>query len=289
MKRLHLLSIVALLLAGCASETTPNTTTNTEISNDDPLSSSAGTGTSTLTCPVSTCYYTGYDANNVTDFSILIPSFRNATVNNETDQAIAVLTTEVVTLQENTIEELIQETKDANPNFTADREQRLRQILGGNHQARKIVPTGAGITYFEMTRPGPPTSAFGDDTEKVGIIVNQYTADQISAGLTRYNSGQGDTLTGCINCHASGASGAPPHELGSIMELTDEEALQWIETGNVKGRIASIPHTWTFNDTVEREGIVPYLRSLQTKNLEEFTTLMFEEVMTNGLNGAPPP
>jgi len=295
MKQLLLLSTMVLLIVGCTTETaTTNDLTNADTDNPSSsadgtteLSGSTGNANNTLTCPVSTCYYAGYDGN-ATDFSVLIPSFRNATSDLETDTTVAVLTTESVTLQTDTIDRLIEERRNTDPTFSDQQEERLRRMLGGNHLAYKIVPTGAGITYFEMRQPGPP-SAFGFNTEKVGIIVNQYDSDQITAGLTRYNSGQGDTLAGCISCHASGVSGAPPHQLGRIMELSDEETLQWIETGSVLGRTASIIHTWTFSDAAQREGIVPYLRSLQVKDMEQFTTLIFEEAMTNGLNGNPPP
>ena len=67
------------------------------------------------------------------------------------------------------------------------------------------------------------------------------------------------------------------------MSIPDNSAEQWITTGKLAARVASIQHTWEFADSDEELGTVAYLRTLQTDDLETLTKLEFEN------QAGPPP
>lgn len=237
-------------------------------------------------------FYTGFDGD--TDFSILVPRFRNVTIK---DPSIAKIDEIPVKLPEETIDVVIAAAKSTNPDL---REDRVRKMLGRETTTYRITPLKAGKTTLITSggRGGQAgrKQAGWSKSKSIDLIVNAYTADQVAAGKLRYETdGGGGNLRDCKSCHESGKEGAPPHELGRIMEISDKQALTWIKTGKLDGREAKIPHTWEFSSDEEEEGIVAYLRSKQTHDVETLTKLVVQEMLANGFgpggpgNLPPPP
>ncbi len=229
-------------------------------------------------------YYTGYDGN--TDFSILLPRFRSIVVK---DPSIAKIEAVTVTLSATIIDQLVLEAKAANSAFE---ETRFREKLGKQQTTYRITPLKAGKTVLVTSggrggAPGKSQSGFSKSVD-IDLIVSPYTIQQQTAGKARYDAEGSGTLTSCKSCHETGEENAPPHELGRIMEISDSEALSWVKTGEIGSRSARIPHAWEFSSDEEESGIVPYLRSKQTHDVETLTKLVVEEQLANGGFMGPP-
>lgn len=230
-------------------------------------------------------YFTGLDGVN--DYSLLLPRFREFTIE---DPTIAKVESIKVTLSQATIDELIADAKAENPDFE---DARFIKTLGREQTVYKITPLKAGTTAIKTSggRGGKAgTSQSGwSKSENLNLTVTKYTAEQLEAGKKRYTTdGGGGNLRACKSCHETGAEGAPPHELGRIAEISDAGAKTWITTGKFDGRVAKIQHTWEFSSDEEENGIVAYLRSKQTHDVETLTKLIVEEQMANGgFKGGP--
>jgi len=231
-------------------------------------------------------YYTGFDGT--TDYSLLLPRFRTFSLE---DPSIAKVENVKVTLSQSIIDELIAKAKQDNPDFE---DSRFRQMLGREQTVYKITPLKAGKTAIK-TSGGRGGSAGRDQTgwsksTNINLIVTAYTAQQLEVGKKRYmTDGGGGNLRACKSCHETGAEGAPPHELGRIAEISDNQAMTWITTGKLESRTAKVQHTWEFTTDEEQNGIVAYLRSKQTHDVETLTKLMVEEMLANGGFSGPPP
>lgn len=223
--------------------------------------------------------YTGVAAGK--DFSIILPGFRGYT---SADESIAKVEKVEVTLSEATVKTLIDDMKKKNPD--ADTEC-ITKMFSKPRPSYKVTPLKAGKVELKSARPkGRKSGGFKGNNEKLQLVVTAYTEEQLAAGEKRYSTdGGGGNLIDCKSCHASGKEGAPPHEMGRIMEISDKEALQWVKTGEVGDRKAKITHTWEFSSEEDEKGIVAYLRSLQTKDIETLTKLYFEEAKANGFDG----
>ena len=193
-------------------------------------------------------------------------------------------------LSQTIIDELVAEAKVTNPSFD---DTRFKQALGREQVTYKITPLKPGRTKLITTggrggQPGRQQSGWSKSPE-IDLVVQAYTLDQLAKGMARYTTdGGGGNLRACKSCHESGNEGAPPHELGRIMEISDKDAMTWITTGKLGGRTAKIQHTWEFSTESEQDGIVPYLRSKQTHDVETLTKLYVEEQLANGGFMGPP-
>ncbi|MCX6127766.1 MAG: hypothetical protein NTX25_01720 [Proteobacteria bacterium] len=229
-------------------------------------------------------FYTGFDGK--TDYSLLIPKFREISIQ---DESIAKVESIKITLSSPIIEELVAEAKKANAQFD---EARFRKMLGKEQLTYKITPLKAGKTSLLTSggRGGKPgkSQAGWDKTTKINLIVSAYTADQLATGKKRYTEKGTGTMQACASCHETGEDNAPPHELGRIMEISDTQAVTWLTSGELKDRVARIPHAWEFNSESEEQGVIAYLRSKQTHDLETLTKLYVEEMLTNGGFMGPP-
>lgn len=231
-------------------------------------------------------FHTGFDGS--TDYSLLIPRFRSLKVK---DESIAKVESVEVTLSATVIDELVAKAKAENPDFESTK---FKEMLGRKQTTYKVTPLKAGKTQLITSGgrgggQGKQQSGWGKSTN-ITLVVTEYTSDQLAAGKARYDTdGGGGNLKACKSCHETGEEGAPPHELGRIMEIPDKGALQWIKTGAYGGREASIEHAWEFSSDTEEKGIVPYLRSKQTHDVETLTKLYVEEMLANGGFMGPPP
>lgn len=222
-------------------------------------------------------FYTGFNASE--KFSIYLPSFREMTID---DPSIAKIEPQTITLSTETIEALIAERKEENPDFD---DTRIRERLTRPRTVYKLTPLKAGQTKLRTKSGGG--GGFGGGGEwnagqAVVLVVSNYSSDLLAKGKARYAQEGEDTSRSCASCHASGDSKAPPHELGNIMSVPDVSAAQWISTGKVSGRVAKVPHAWTFASEEEKLGVVAYLRTLQTTDLETLTKLEFENEAPKG-------
>lgn len=224
--------------------------------------------------------YTGIGGGK--DYSIILPGFRSYT---SSDESIAKVEKVTVTLSETAIKDLIKDLKKVKPD--AD-EACIKKMFARERSSYKITPLKAGTVKLKSARPKNRRSGgFKKNNETMTLVITEYTDAQLAAGEKRYTTdGGGGNLVSCKSCHASGEEGAPPHEMGRVMEISDQEALQWIKTGQVGDRKAEkVEHKWQFSSDEDEAGIVPYLRSLQTKDIETLTKLYFEEARVNGFDG----
>jgi hypothetical protein len=236
-------------------------------------------------------FYAGFDGT--TDYSILMPGFREYSIS---DPSVASIQKVSVELSEKTIAELISTAKAANSQFNEEAEARFREMLGREQMAYKVTPLKPGQATLTSTRGGRGgRDAWGGGDAGIALVINNYTTSQYEAGKNRYTTEGSGLLKSCKSCHETGEEDAPPHELGNIKEISDAQSLQWITTGKVNNRVAKITHTWEFNNDEEKQGIVAYLRAKASKDVETFTKLVFEERFQNfefppkGGPGAPPP
>lgn len=230
---------------------------------------SVGTGTATKTAKYDT-RYTGFDGKN--DYSILLTRARSLTV---TDPSVAKVEQIKVKLPEATINSLLEAQKKKNPTFDTDK---YKNFLGREMIAQKITPLKPGRTIIKRG------NGFGrsDDIE---LVVTQFTEAQFEAGKKRYETDGAGTLKACKSCHEKGEEGAPPHELGEINSFSDPDALAWFKTGQAKGRTAKIEHKWGFSSDEEEKGIVAFMRSKQTNDLENLIKLQIEDDIEEGKFG----
>jgi mono/diheme cytochrome c family protein len=221
-------------------------------------------------------YYTGFNGKD--KFSLYLPSFRPMTVS---DPSIAKIEGVSVTLSSTTIDELVADRKNDDPNFD---DAKMREMLAKPRTVYKLTPLKAGKTTLKTTGAGKgPSGSAWKSGQSTVLVVTAYSTDQVEKGKARYTREGDGNKKACASCHETGANGAPPHELGDIMSIPDASAEQWITTGKLADREASIPHTWEFDSQDEELGTVAYLRTLQTDDLETLTKLEFEN------QAGPPP
>jgi hypothetical protein len=219
---------------------------------------------------------------------LLLPSFRSYQVE---DPSIANVEEIKVSLSEDTIDELLVSVTKEMPDFPVDR---FKGFLGRERTVYRVVPLKAGTTALITSappggggRPGGGGGGRGGDVwgssqqEKIGLVVTAYEPGLVAIGEERYTTPGEGSLKACESCHAGGENGAPPHELGRIMEINDDLAYQWITTGKAGGRVAKINHAWEFGSEEQQKGIVPYVRSKQTHDVEALTKLEFEQRLQN--------
>ncbi len=223
-------------------------------------------------------FFTGFDGT--TDYSLLVPRFREMTLE---DPSIAKVESVKVTLSVAIITELLAAAKKDNPSFE---DARFRKSLAREQTVYRITPLKAGKTAIKTTggrggKAGRQQSGW-QKSPNINLTVTAYTAAQLADGKKRYHEDGSGNLKACKACHETGAEGAPPHELGKIMEVSDKGALTWIKTGKLEGRVAKVAHTWEFSTAAEEKGIVAYLRSKQTHDVETLTKLYVEEQLANG-------
>ncbi|WP_141734478.1 hypothetical protein [Oligoflexus tunisiensis] len=252
----------------------------------DKSSGNTGAGSDEL-INAETTYYAGYDGT--TDYSILLPDFRKYAL---ADQSVAKLEEIKVTLSDELLNELVAQSKAKNPNFD---EEKFKKRFRKERTSYKITPLKAGTLYVATSggRGGPPgTGQSGFPVSKnIRIVVKQYSAEDLALGKARYETDAGGTLKSCKSCHESADNNAPPHELGRIMQISDSDASTWLKTGELNGRVAEVEHAWEFNSDAELQGVVAYLRSKQTRDIETLTKLYFEEHLANdqGIKQGPKP
>lgn len=226
-------------------------------------------------------YFTGIDGKN--DYSLLIPGFRTLTI---ADTSIAKIEQIKVKLPEATVNELVEARKKSDPNFDAVR---FKSMLERETSAYKITPLKAGRTVIKSSggrggEAGRGQRGWGKSKD-IDLVITQFTEAQFEAGKKRYETDGAGTLKACKSCHEKGEQGAPPHELGEINSFNDTDALAWFKTGQAKGRTAKIEHKWGFSSDDEEKGIVAFMRSKQTNDIEGLTKLIMEERIANGFAG----
>jgi hypothetical protein len=280
-------TIVALLTLGTALSSC-NSGSDKKGSSPQPQAAQKGAdGTNTQAVTSNSPndgFFTGFDGK--TDYSILIPQFRSMSID---DPSVARIEQVKVKLSEATIQSLVQEAKAKNPNFDTVRFQRMFQR---ENSVNKIIPLKPGRTVIKTSggrggQTGRNQSGWGK-SPNIDLVVTGYTEEQFNAGKVRYETdGGGGSLKACKSCHETGEQGAPPHELGKIMELNDKDALSWFKTGQAKGRTAKIEHKWGFSSDLEEAGILAFMRAKQTNDVESLTKLVFEEFIANGFPAMP--
>jgi len=271
LEKKSLILIVFLgLLQSCAENSTNTTST-------DPNQKS---GTTDLSQAIfgGTVYYTGYDG--VTDFSIYVNTSRGITIH---DPTVATAQQVNITVDDSTVATQVAEIEAV---YTANGEtmstRRKNHIEGHlrNPEIWKIIPLKSGVTTISAEREGRPESIWST-AETRTVVVSDYTASQLEIGRQRYETPLGNTA--CTQCHNESfgeAAGAPPHLLGRVLLINDSDVAQWITTGQVKTRQASVAHRWTFQSDEEKFATVAYLRSKQTPDEQAFAKLLFEERLT---------
>ncbi len=203
--------------------------------------------------------HTGFDGTD--KYSLFLPGRTEFKVK---DPAIASIEGISVVLSTATIWELIQAQKAKDPNFD---EAAFRKNFPATQTAYRLIPLQAGKTVLLSTKNGK--------TSEVALTVTQYSADAAQIGEARYTNASGTgKKRACLSCH--GGDGAPSHAMGRVMQISDAEALQWITTGKVRDRVARVTHTWEFDSEAESTGVIAYLRTLQTDDIEALTKMMFE-------------
>jgi len=282
------LSLLALLAQGCQqsakeSANKGNTSPATQDSSADQSPADDSTDITASNYPDG--FYTGFDGTD--KFSLLLPGFRKYTV---TDASIAKIDTVTVTVSQATIDEIVAKIKEDNPDITDTQINRVKGQFSRQRTIYKLTPLKAGRTTLTTSAAGghggPGGGSGGDVWQKgdqVALIVETYTADEVAAGKDRYTRAGDGNKRPCASCHETGEAGAPPHELGDVMQIPDVALLQWIKTGKLNGRVAKIQHTWEFADANEEKGILAYLRTKQTDDAETLIKLEFEnQLAQNG-------
>lgn len=258
-KYLAFLCVVSLLSA-CESTSVPK-------SKNDNAAALNKTSTQILG---GTVYYTGYDGTN--DFTLLVSTSRELEIMDET---VATAVRQSFPVDQTVVDELIAEYKAIDPTLSANREQRLRERLQ-TATAWRITPNGPGITTIKATRSQNGTvdpESVWQNAEIRTLVVESYSSNQVAVGQQRYNANG----SGCKGCHGTGEFDAPTHQLGRVIEISDENAIQWISTGKTLDRIANLSHAWNFANDAEKQATVAYLRTQQTKDVKELARLLFNE------------
>ena len=233
-------------------------------------------------------YFTGYDGEN--DFSILLPGFRSYKLGNG---KLASIKKEKAALSEETIDVILEMIAEQNPGVDVSI---IRNAMPREMDVVRITPLKPGrttITLGEISFPGggkPP----GDGSSNTGLKLDppgdyvfkvyDYSDGRVANGKSRYTKKGSGNLQACTSCHAGGKEGAPPHELGRVMNISDSALLEWVTTGELDERAAPIQHAWEFRSKKEEDGISAYLRTLQTNDMETLTRL-FMEVIRTGTDG----
>lgn len=245
---------IATMMAGCSKKEDKASQPDPSIEQNSGEETGDGSFATELTE-----VHTGFDGSAA--YSIFLPGRTEFTIK---DPTIASLEGISVTLSANTIWELIQARKAKDPNFD---EAAFRKSFPAAQKAYRLIPLKAGKTVLTSTKDGKST--------EVALTVTQYPADATQVGEARYTNTSGSgKKRACLSCH--GGDGAPSHAMGRVMQISDAEALQWITTGKVRDRIARVTHTWEFESDAEATGVIAYLRTLQTDDLEVLTKMMFE-------------
>lgn len=228
-------------------------------------------------------FYTGIDGVN--DYSLLLPSFQTYTLS---DESIAKIEEIKVTFSEATINELLAMVTKKHPELDVER---IKKRFSREQTTFKLTPLKPGRTTISATRRGGRNNTAWKKGKTIDLVITQYDAAIVESGKLRYTEdGSGASLKACKTCHETAEEGAPPHELGRIMEISDKEALEWISTGKLGGRKAKIPHAWEFSSEDQEAGIVAYLRTRQTHDVEQLAKLHFAEFLENsGPQGAGGP
>lgn len=261
MKRLTLI-LVSLSIFSCTSKKenkAPPAAHTGETSGEETVDGTFGTTLTEIN--------TGYDGTG--QYTLFLPGRTEYQIK---DTAIATLEGVTVTLSAETIWELISAQKQKDPSFD---EEAFRKIFPTSQTAYRLIPLKAGSTTMMATKNG--------NTTEIKLNVVQYPDNAPEIGKARYYNTEGTgKKRACISCH--GGEGAPSHAMGRVMQINDAEALQWITTGKVRDRVARVTHTWEFDSAEESTGVIAYLRTLQTDDVEALTKMMFESEYADFLN-----
>ena len=240
-------------------------------------------------------YFLGFDGK--TDFSVLLPPQGRVSIK---DPTIARVDTKIVQLSEATINIMVQSLPRNLPQVDPEV---LRSLLRRGFPTTSIVPLKPGKTKIELVPIPIPggTGTGGQIGSNTGtqttrqpvtrdLVVTGYTSNDLALGKKRYETdGGGGSLRSCKSCHEIGAeSDAPPHELGRIMNLNDNQTIAWLKTGEAKGRKARVEHKWGFENQAEERAIVAFLRSKQSRDVEAVIKIMVEERIFPGRGGFNP-
>jgi len=288
MKKQFKIFTIALLfmgfLFGCADKPAPTVSNN---GNPGNVNTQPQSGTIPQQIVYAgTVYYTGYEPSGSVDLSLLIPTRRKIEV---IDPTIAIVERENLEVPADVVEQRITQLEELFPGMSARTVDRWRQRLT-NPSIWRITPLKPGITGIKATRISSRTGAerwesVWEKPEIRTLVVKPYSAAQIEMGRQRYeaqfNAGIGQ-MQACSNCHTGQVDvfgTAPPHEIGNVVEISDDDAVTWISSGSVKDRVASqnaLGHNWQFSSTEEAFAVVAYLRSKQTGNADDLARLLFE-------------
>ena len=246
-------------------------------------STGAGTGTSASPASVGArgaSYFTGIDGKN--DYSILLPPFESVTL---ADPTIANIEQIDIILSQETITGLLGQALAKYPGLDPAP---FLQMMSSKPKVFKVTPLKAGKTSMKTVSLPLPVQLGGNGqkvTVEHDLVITAFTDEQYTAGRVRYETDGDGTLRSCKSCHETGGGGAPPHELGKIMEYSDQIALQWLKTGIIPGRIAKLDHKWGFRSDLEETGIVAFMRAKQTNDVETLIRMMVESFLAKGLPG----
>jgi hypothetical protein len=111
------------------------------------------------------------------------------------------------------------------------------------------------------------TAISGDKRVSATIVVTAYDATDVAAGETRYNMPEnptGEQRNACVSCH--GLANGVDHSPLQMSFYADDEILAAITTGMYPDGyvLTGVNHAWNVS-AAEKQGIVPYLRSLPPK------------------------
>lgn len=308
------LIIASLSLAACKKKEEPASAPEEEVpaanqpaTGDDQMASlpsgSGGTGgqsTATGTAGSSGAapeanatvkgYYLGYDGQN--DFSIILPGFRTYKI---ADSSLATIKEETANLSEATLDAILAAIQKERPEINPAT---IKPLMPRQFNFYRITPLKPGqttITLGEARRPpGVPERPAGSSSgsgsggppiEPAGVYplkIYNYARGQVAEGKSRYTTRGSGNLRACTSCHAGGEEGAPPHELGRVMTITDTLLLTWITTGSTGTRTAKIQHTWEFSSARQKAGVPAYLRTLQSRDMETLIKLMVDNLRSQG-------
>lgn len=270
---------------------------DTKTQESDSTETNTGTTSETGTGDVivyGEAYYTAYDGAN--DYSLMLLGERdNWTVK---DPSIATIEEAEINLTTENLDALVQSEFDrVSPRmeercnedstrpgcpFTLET---FKENFEGRFRVQKITPLAAGVTQLVSEGRGPRQG----QTRTKYLVITAKEAGAFDAGKERYTTNGTGSLQSCESCHLSGEENAPPHALGRVKDFSDAAILSWIKTGSSDGISASIPHSWEFSSDLQEVGIVPYLRSLQAKDVNSLTEQYIAEIsgdFEDGIGGS---
>jgi len=242
-------------------------------------------------------YFTGLDPSGKTKFGLLLNAY-GASTNPYTigDTSIASMTMTQVTPSSDTISKLQTTLAGSSCGVPAANITQIMSRFGKSRSVVRVTPLKAGVTTITAVTPHygghgggggggggfNPNAAEGQTLNTFQVV--DYTDAQLQEGQTRYTAGLASDTTddpACTSCHNTGKDGAPSHALGTVSQIPDVAAEQWVTTGQVGSLKAPINHAWKFASSDEELGTVAYVRSLETSDAEALILLDFAETISH--------